>query len=69
MVRVEFTEVDRSGRVRETETDTFYSKKAFYEWLHGTERMAPASPDAEPAPGKTNVWHSKSDSLYIALLG
>lgn len=67
MVLVRFTQMTKSGHVRNVEDTTFYSRKAFYEWLNGTERMEPAYPDAKPVTDIDKLWYSESDRLYIGL--
>lgn len=67
MVWVRFTEVDKNGKVRNVETDTFQSKKQFYEWLLGSDRMEAAYPDVKPVPDTEKLWYSEYDRLYIGL--
>lgn len=67
MVLVRFTEMTKSGHVRNVEDTTFQSRKQFYEWLNGTDRMEPAYPDVKPVPDTETLWYSESERLYITL--
>ena len=67
MVWVTFTEMTKSGHVRNVEHTTFQSRKQFYEWLNGTARMKPAYPGVKPVPDTEALWYSEYERLYIAI--